>query len=320
MAMTHRTNDRCPPARRLRGALSLVGAQLLLASAALADCGGMVLHAHRGSAAAPENSLPAVQQALDGGWDGAEIDIQQLRDGQWVLQHDPVLGRTTTLQKRMVRELDATTWHEIRLKDQKGRVTNEAPPFLADLLQRVPEREGKVLNVEIKQLFGGCDAARDAVVVLAQGRPAGAWFLTSTDRRHLQCARRADPQGYLGLIVLDPQALTRQNRLARASRVLPAPRLDLAWLRQLQQEVSRPVGVHVDVETLQANPRLLADAKELGLPVFSYHLGPDARHAQLLRAAARTTGLFPSGAIIEGTASAFCASLPELRAGRESAR
>lgn len=277
----------------------------LLPTAAQAECQGMVLHAHRGSPTAPENALSAVRLALEGGWDGAEIDIQQLRDQQWVLHHDAQLGRTTSLQGRRTRDLDSATWRELRMKDRRGRVTTEAAPFLSDVLS-LPERADKVLNVEIKQFAGSCDGTSQAIGQLRQGRPGGDWFLTSIERRQLQCARKADPRGYLGLIVLDAQALARETRARAQADRIAAPVVDAAWMRRLQQEISPPVGAHVDINTLAANPNLLTDAKALNLPVFTYFLGPDTLHAEVLRATARRTGLLPSGAIVNGTATAFC--------------
>jgi glycerophosphoryl diester phosphodiesterase len=270
-----------------------------------AECQGMVLHAHRGSPVSPENSLSAVRLTLEGDWDGAEIDIQQLRDLQWVLHHDAQLGRTTSLQGRSPRDLDSATWRELRMKDRQGRVTNEPAPFLSDVLA-LPERQDKVLNVEIKQFSGSCDAAGQAVGQLRRGLPSGGWFLTSIERRQLQCVRKADPRGYLGQIVLDAQALARESRARAQADRIPATVIDAAWLRRLQQEVGAPVGVHVDINTLAASPSLLAEAKALNIPVFTYHLGADQEHAAALRTAARRGGLLPSGAIVNGTATAFC--------------
>ena len=52
--------------------------------------------AHRGySAAAPENTLPALHAAVEAGADGVEIDLQITKDGVVVLFHDPELDRTT---------------------------------------------------------------------------------------------------------------------------------------------------------------------------------------------------------------------------------
>lgn len=294
-------------ARRLVAGLA---ASCALAGVAYADCKGLVLHAHRGTSDQPENSLSAIKQALKGSWDGVEIDLQQLRDRQWVIHHDPVLGRTTSLARRNLADLDSTVWREVRLKDRQGRVTSEPAPFLADTLQSLTPFEGKVVNAEIKQGFKNCEASQQAVAAMNQGRPSGQWFLTSVERRHLQCARQADPQGYLGVIVLDPQGLALSDpRTARTASRLSAPVIDSAWLRRLQQEVAPPVGVHVDINTLHANPGLLADARLLNLPVFTYHLGADRDHAQALRQTAQRSGLWPSGAIIDGQPEPFCDQL-----------
>ncbi len=292
---------------------ALLAAALLVAPAApaWAGCHGLQLHAHRGAPGGPENSLSAVQQAWDGAWDGAEIDVQTLRDGRWVLHHDLKLGRTTSLQGRATTELPSEAWREVRVKDRQGRLTAEAAPFLADLATQLPARDDKVLNIELKQLNPSCQAVEGVVQGLSRSRPDGRWFLTAIDRRVLQCVRRADRQGYLGLIVLDPQALAREapaRAQPLAQRVKP-PVLDRAWLQRLQQEVGSPVGVHVDINTLGANPALLADALALGVPVFTYHLGPDREHATALRRQARGSGLLPTGAIIDGTPAAFCDQL-----------
>ena len=294
--------------RRISVAL-LACAWLVAPLTSQASCLGMVLHAHRGGPDAPENSLSSVRQAVQGPWDGAEIDIQQLRDGNWVLHHDAQLGRTTSLRGRRVADLDSTMWKEIRLKDRKGRITSEGAPFLGDVSEMAGAQNGKVLNVEIKQSNGDCGPARQAAGTLSQAMPNGQWFLTSIDRRQLQCARQFDRTGYLGQIVLDPQALASDsdNRWARlnANRLKP-PVLDQTWLSRLQQDVGKPVGVHIDINTLLANPGLLPAARAMGIPVFTYDLTSDKEHAQALLAAKRQSGLLPSGAIINGRPDAFC--------------
>jgi glycerophosphoryl diester phosphodiesterase len=293
-------------------ALALTLALVLNVPLAQADCLGMALHAHRGSNDAPENSLLAVKRAFEGQWDGAEIDIQHLRDQTWVLHHDLQLGRTTTLQQRRVADLDSNAWKEVRLRDRRGVVGNEQAPFLTDVLAQVADDEVKVMNVEIKEWNNGCMAAQQAVRTLAEGRPNGRWFMTSIDRAQLQCVRQVDPQGYVGLIVLDPKALAEQSRFSRMGKNIPPKLIDAAWLARLRQDVGLPVGVHVDVATLAANPSLLADAKAIGVAVFTYSLNSDREHAEGLRKAALRTRLLPSGAIIDGAPDQFCSSLGYL--------
>ena len=65
----------------------------------------------------------------------------------------------------------------------------------------------------------------------------------------------------------------------------------------------------VDARTLDANRKLLADAAALSMPVFVYAVEGDDALASALQKARRATGMWPSGAIIDGGAEAFCAKL-----------
>ena len=52
--------------------------------------------AHRGlSALAPQNSLPALELAVEYGFDGYEFDIHTTKDGQWVVIHDDTVDAMT---------------------------------------------------------------------------------------------------------------------------------------------------------------------------------------------------------------------------------
>jgi len=187
-----------------------------------------------------------------------------------VLHHDLQLGRTTSLQGRRTADIDSGTWKEVRMKDRQGRLTAEKAPFLRDVAEAASRTADKVLNVEIKQGYADCGAAEQAASTLASSLPGGQWFLTSVDRRHLRCARQVDPNGYLGQIVLDAQALAlgSDNRLARTNAArLRAPVIDQAWLRQFQADVGGgPAGIHIDINTLQRNPGLLALSREMNVP------------------------------------------------------
>ena len=58
---------------------------------------GPLFFAHRGgSLLRPENTLPAFEHGLSFGADALELDIQQARDGELVVIHDPTLDRTTS--------------------------------------------------------------------------------------------------------------------------------------------------------------------------------------------------------------------------------
>lgn len=283
---------------------------LALSSSVQAACLGMVVHAHRGAATQPENSLSAVRAALGEGADGVEIDLQRLGSGEWVLHHDPVLGRTTSLARRPVQQLDGMVWKEVRLKDRRGRISAEPAPFLSDVLGEFKSQPTRVLNAEIKQMRTDCEQVRGLVAELGRALPDGNWFLTAIERSTLQCARAADPGGYLGQIVLDPRAMSATDRRAMGvSSRLASPTLDRAWLQGLVTNVGLPVGIHVDVLTLRANPGLLADARDAGVAVFTYSLSGDRDHVAALRYLRERSGLVPSGVIIDGDTDGFCTAM-----------
>lgn len=117
---------------------------------------------HRGlPGAAPENTLPSLQAALDAGCDGVEIDVRLAVGGQPVLSHDPPPGG------------------------------GEACPSLADALALVG---AAVCAVEIKGR--GEEAARAAraacKVLLAEAAPGPRWIL-AFDPAALLAARDAAP-------------------------------------------------------------------------------------------------------------------------------
>lgn len=60
------------------------------------------LIAHRGfRAVAPENTLPAYEEAGKADFWGAECDIYRTKDGVWVVQHDPITYRMMNVTKNI---------------------------------------------------------------------------------------------------------------------------------------------------------------------------------------------------------------------------
>lgn len=117
----------------------------------LAMLGGVapVVTAHRGySAAAPENTLPAFQLAIDQGCEWAELDVQMTRDGVVMVTHDTSLRRCTGRNENIydltyneVRKLDAGRWFG-------QKYTGAKVPTLEEVLDLC---KGKIqLNIEIK--------------------------------------------------------------------------------------------------------------------------------------------------------------------------
>lgn len=68
------------------------------------------LVAHRGfRALAPENTLPAFEEAGKNGFSAAECDVYMTKDGVWVVQHDPntfrMMNTTRSIEKSTLKDL-----------------------------------------------------------------------------------------------------------------------------------------------------------------------------------------------------------------------
>ena len=108
-----------------------------------------IVTAHRGfSAAAPENTLPAFQLAIDQGCERAELDVQMTKDGVVMVTHDTNMRRCTGRSQNIydltydeVRKLDAGRWFGKKYAGTKV-------PTLEEVLDLC---KGKIeLNIEIK--------------------------------------------------------------------------------------------------------------------------------------------------------------------------
>lgn len=105
--------------------------------------------AHRGfSGAAPENTLAAIESAIELGADMVEFDVTVSADGELVVIHDPTLKRTTNgrgmvMEKTLeeLQQLDAGSWFG-------PEFAGEVIPTLDQVLERTNGRV--LLNIEIK--------------------------------------------------------------------------------------------------------------------------------------------------------------------------
>jgi glycerophosphoryl diester phosphodiesterase len=117
-----------------------------------------IIIAHRGdSAYAPENTLPAFQQALQKGADGIELDAKLTADGHVIAIHDSTVDRTTdgkgqvsSLTLEAIRRLDAGRWYDEKFAGTKV-------PLLEEVFEVVGK--DKIINIELKSanLFSSSD-------------------------------------------------------------------------------------------------------------------------------------------------------------------
>jgi glycerophosphoryl diester phosphodiesterase len=113
--------------------------------------------AHRGGHQyAPENSLAAIEEAIQHKADIVELDVRRSRDGVFFLMHDSSLKRTTGVDKKA----EELTWGELReltLLHNGKPSSHQIPSFEEALLSA-----GNRIIIDIDFKVDGMDARKDA--------------------------------------------------------------------------------------------------------------------------------------------------------------
>ena len=159
-----------------------------------------IITSHRGySSAAPENTLPAFQLAIDHGSDRAELDVQMTKDGVVMVTHDTSLRRCTgrsvniyDLTYNEVRELDAGRWFS-------ARYAGTQIPTLEEVLDLC---KGKIqLNIEIKPNAATPDLEAETVRIIQEKGFEKDCVITSQSYETLCKVKELDPEIETGYIL-----------------------------------------------------------------------------------------------------------------------
>lgn len=234
--------------------------------------------AHRGNSGfAPENTLIAIRQGVEAGAEMVEIDVQRTADGQLIVFHDPVLGRTTNGSGKIssfeydeLAKLDAGSW-------MGSQFAGERIPLLSQVLEYLRDRA--YLNIELKRHPSRND---DGTIFLEQV-----------------------------LAALDAAGMTRQVLLSSFDHALLgmvgeiAPAIPCAVImhpddRGLPSERALPVGARaVVLGKSQLSHARMRNAREHELPVGVYTINTpeDVRKATAYGARALVTNV--PGNVIE---------------------
>jgi glycerophosphoryl diester phosphodiesterase len=218
--------------------------------------------AHRGaSAAAPENTIPAFQMAVDVGADVIELDLLTTRDCKVVCKHDDVLERTTDRWGMLSEwEYDRLRWadagyhftmdngHSFPFRGQDVHI-----PLFEDVLRRFP-----TVPI-IAELKGKDPALVPSTIRLLDkfGRlNDGSVLITSFNHKHMMEVRRSAPESFSG-------CSSREN-----IRLVAAAGLHARWLfgqpRVSFQLPAYKAGLPITTR------RTVKTAHKLGMEVFTY--------------------------------------------------
>lgn len=140
-----------------------------------ASCPYAVGMAHRGAAfQAPENTIAALDAAVDSGAHGVEVDVRTTADGVLVLMHDGTVDRTTD----GTGEVSALTLAQVQAlvvpSDFEGVPDQRVPTFLEALEHLAPTP--MVVDVDVK----GATAEDMAADIRAAGMEDRVFLLTKS--------------------------------------------------------------------------------------------------------------------------------------------
>lgn len=207
--------------------------------------------AHRGDASsAPENTIPAFQNALAGGADGIELDVRLTRDGKLVVFHDRKLGRTCD-GDGLVNHCDLA---ELRSKDAGSWFSPEFRAELTPTLDEVFEAMPRdfLINVEMKVVLKDMKPIAHRVAETIQRHQRwDATLVASFNAVCLYYLRKLDPRITRGYIWPKrhpfPTMFRVLNPLAQAQWYDPAQGSYSTKLhRELYQQGSRMLAWDVD--------------------------------------------------------------------------
>jgi glycerophosphoryl diester phosphodiesterase len=243
-AQTAAATDSWTRSRRLPWAVAVLALIITTAaSATLIDESIFKDHtlvtAHRGSSrAAPENTLSAVQKAIDDGADYAEIDVQETADGVVVVLHDTDLMRMTGVPKKIweiryeeLRSLDAGSWFSEEFKGERIPTLEEVITLAGDDIK---------LNIELK--FNGREEnlVERTLDVIRENDFESRSIITSLSYVGIREAKRQNPALKVGHIVY--QSL---GNLARTEADFLSVSRQLATRNLIASAQSKGKQVHV---------------------------------------------------------------------------
>lgn len=162
------------------------------------DDGATLVIAHRGdTTAAVENTIPALEAAAAAGADLVEFDVQQTRDGDWVVMHDFELTRLTgspgAVADMTIAEATALT---VRAGGHEARV-----PSMREFVRRAVEL-GQPMLIEIKPHGGETADFLDRFFAILQEEGAMETSLFhSLSSEVVAGQERLHPEALVGLIL-----------------------------------------------------------------------------------------------------------------------
>ena len=156
--------------------------------------------AHRGSSrTAPENTIPAIEAAVEEMADSVEIDVQMTADGVVVLGHDASLKRVAGVN----RSIASMTFEELEKLDVGSWFSSEFAgtriPSLSEVLELCSQKTS--LNIEIKYVGKNSELPEKTAEMVREYGMENQCVITSTNLSYLKRVKEALPEIRTGYII-----------------------------------------------------------------------------------------------------------------------
>jgi glycerophosphoryl diester phosphodiesterase len=244
--------------------------------------GRTLVFAHRGFGDhGPDNSLYAVERAMEAGMDGVDVDGQFTRDRELVIYHDLSVDRLTSGTGK-VRDKTAAEMLGLDLgPNYDSAITGAYVRTFEDFVREVKGRG--ILMVELKVPGAGATGIEERAVEILRRHDAYAdVVLSSFNPLVLRRLKRLDPRVRTAFIFMD----TNWNPELLAE-IRPEDRVDLPWFLR-QEPIRRALRKLVKPDLLSINHEVDEDVTDRliakGWPAFIWT--PD-EEADLRRAFAK---------------------------------
>jgi glycerophosphoryl diester phosphodiesterase len=163
-----------------------------------------LIWAHRGARReAPENTVPAFEQALRHGVDGVEFDVQLTADGSVVVFHDETVDRTTDGTGRVVTQTLAGL-RRLEASDGMAGFAGVRIPTLAEVLEVVVP-SGVAINIELKNAVEAYPGLEERVLAAVDAfGVADRVVFSSFNHYSLKKLQALGATSQLGMLYSDP--------------------------------------------------------------------------------------------------------------------
>ena len=160
----------------------------------------MAITAHRGSSLkAPENTISALNQAIEDGADYAEIDVQATADGVVILMHDADLMRVASIDRKIAEmryeelsTIDIGSWFSKDFRSERIATLEEAIRFCNGRIK---------LNIELKYNRPDLDLVGKVGTLIRRNSCSENCVITSLDYGELRMFKALFPEIKIGLTV-----------------------------------------------------------------------------------------------------------------------